>query len=251
VQAFRSVAALYERARPGYPPEAVEFLVARLGLVPGRVVADVAAGTGKLTRELVGSGAQVIAVEPLAEMRSVLASLGTSAEVLEGTAESLPLADTSVDAVTVAQAFHWFDAPAAIAELGRVLRPGGGLALVWNIRDLEDPVQQALNDLLAPYRGDARSEHEQPWREDLELSPLFGPGEVRSFAWVQPYTREDLAARIASVSFVAGLAEDVREELLERVRSLADVAGDPFPFRYRTDVYLFPRSRGQGSERRG
>ena len=251
MQAFRSVAALYERARPGYPPEAVEFLRARLGLAPGRVVADVAAGTGKLTRELVGSGARVIAVEPLPEMRAVLAELGTSAEVFEGTAESLPLEDASVDAVTVAQAFHWFEAAAATAELGRVLRPGCGLALVWNIRDLEDPVQRDLNALLAPYRGDARSEHEQPWREDVDASPLFGLGELHSFPWVVPYTREDLAGRIASVSFVAGLEEGVREELLERVRALADGAGEPFPFRYRTDVYLFPRSRDQAAGRRG
>jgi SAM-dependent methyltransferase len=214
------------------------------------VVADVAAGTGKLTRELVGSGAHVIAVEPLPEMRAVLAARAAPVEAVEGTAEQLPLADASVDAITVAQAFHWFDAPAAIREAGRVLRPGGALALLWNIRDLDDPVQWRLNELLAPYRGDARSEHEQPWRVDLEASPLFGAPEQRSFAWVQPYTADELAERIASVSFVAALDEEVRAELLMRVRALATGDGT-FPFRYRTDVFVFPRSRDQGQSARG
>ena len=251
MQAFRSVAELYERSRPGYPPDAIEFVSERLELRPGRVVADVAAGTGKLTRLLLATGARVIAVEPLDEMRAVLEELAPGAELLAATAEVLPLDDASVDAVTVAQAFHWFDAPVALAELGRVLRPDGALALVWNIRDLDDPVQWQLNELLAPYRGDARSEHEQPWRADIDASPLFGPAEVRSFAWVQPYTREELVDRIASVSFIARLDDDARADLLERVRALAGAAGEPFPFRYRTDVFVFPRSRGQGARTAG
>jgi SAM-dependent methyltransferase len=207
------------------------------------VVADVAAGTGKLTRDLVGSGARVIAVEPLGEMRAVLADLAPEAELVVGTAEDLPLGDASVDAVTVAQAFHWFDPAPAVRELARVLRPGGALALIWNIRDLDDLLQRELNELLRPYRGDTPSEHDQPWRVDLEASPLFGAAELRSFAWVGHYSRDELAERVASISFIAALAEEVRERLLERVRSLADRAGDPVPFRYRTDVHVFPRSR--------
>jgi ubiquinone/menaquinone biosynthesis C-methylase UbiE len=245
------VAELYDRVRPGYPEEAVAYLRSQLGLGPDRVVADIAAGTGKLTRDLVASGAHVIAVEPLAEMRAVLAENVPEAELMAGTAEQVPLGDGSVDAITVAQAFHWFEPAAALVELGRVLRPRGAVALVWNIRDLGDRVQVELNELLRPYRGDARSEHEQPWRDDVEASPLFGAVELRSFPWVARYTRDELAERIASVSFIAALAPEVREGLLERVRSLADRVGDPVPFRYRTDVYVFPRTRDQDSAAAG
>ena len=224
------------------------FLVSRLELGPARVVADVGAGTGKLARLLVPTGARVLAVEPLAEMREVLAARSPSVEVLAGSAEQLPLGDASVDAVTVAQAFHWFDAPAALLELGRVLRPGGALAVLFNIRDLGDPLQEELNGLLRPYHAGQPSEHEQPWRADVDASPLFGAGEHRSFTWVQPHSREELVERVASISFVAALEPEVRAQLLERVLGLVGERGEPFPFRYRTDVQVFPRSRDQGAE---
>jgi SAM-dependent methyltransferase len=190
----------------------------------------------------VRTGARVIAIEPLAEMRELLARIVPAAELLEGTAENLPLASASVDAVTVGQAFHWFDADRAVPELARVLEDSGALALVWNIRDLADPFQAHLNRLLRPYQGGAPSEHEQPWRPSLDGSPLFGPAELESFEWEQTCTREQLVERVASVSFVALLPPASRETLLGEVRQLADELGDVFPFRYRTDVYVFPRS---------
>jgi SAM-dependent methyltransferase len=239
--AFRSVPELYERSRPGYPDAAVEWLSARLELAPGRVVADVAAGTGKLTRRLVETGARVIAVEPLEEMRTVLGRVVPEAEVLDGRAEELPLGDGSLDAVTVGQAFHWFDAPAALVELGRVLRPGGALALVWNIRDLADPVQERIEGLLREVRRGAPNEHEQPWREVVDASPLYGAGEKRSFPWQTAYTRAELAERLASVSFVAQLPEDERVAMLARVEAELACEPEPLPFRYRTDVFVFPR----------
>jgi SAM-dependent methyltransferase len=215
--------------------------VSRLGLRPGRVVVDLAAGTGKLTRRLVPTGARVVAVEPLAEMREQLARVMSDAEVLDGTAEALPLEPASADAVTVGQAFHWFDPERAASEIARVLRPGGALALVWNIRDLSDPLQKRINELLLPVRRDTPSEHEQPWRAVLDATPLFGPSEERSFPWVQSHTTEELADRIASVSFVARLEPPAREELLARVRAEVEELPQPFDFRYRTDVLVFPR----------
>jgi len=158
-----------------------------------------------------------------------------------GTAEALPFPDGSIDAVTVGQAFHWFVAERAVREIARVLRPGGALGLVWNIRDLEDPLQSELDHLLRPVRGGAPSEREQPWRSALENSPFFGPGEERSFSWEQPHTADELAERIASVSFVAQLEEREREELLAQVRALVADRSEPFCFRYRTDVYVYPR----------
>jgi ubiquinone/menaquinone biosynthesis C-methylase UbiE len=137
-QAFARVADVYERARPSYPAEAVAWIVERAGLGPGAVVCDVAAGTGKLTRLLLPSGARVIAVEPVPEMREQLEAAVAGVEVLDGTAESLPLDDTSVDCITVAQAFHWFDYGRALPELERVIRPGGRLAVIWNVRDDDD-----------------------------------------------------------------------------------------------------------------
>ena len=129
----RSVEA-YERARPEYPPEAIAWLAQELDLRPGRTVVDLAAGSGKLTRPLAALGCEVIAIEPVAEMR---AAIGPTARALDGTAEAMPLPDDSADAVTVGQAFHWFDGPRALAEIERVLRPGGALALVWNRRPSE------------------------------------------------------------------------------------------------------------------
>jgi ubiquinone/menaquinone biosynthesis C-methylase UbiE len=228
--------------RPDYPRGAIDWLVAALGLGPGRVAVDLAAGTGKLTRRLLPSGARVVAVEPLAEMRAVLAREVPGAEALSGTAEALPLADASADAVTVGQAFHWFDAEPAAAEIARVLRPGGALALIWNIRDLADPLQARVNELLLPHRRDTPSEHEQTWRAVLAASPAYGDAEEASFAFVKHYTTGELVDRIASISFVARLDPDARAVLLDQVRATVEGLPEPFAFTYRTDVYVSRRA---------
>ena len=114
---------------------------------------DVGAGTGKFARQLVARGLRVTGVEPIAEMREVFKRT-VQAEALEGTAEAIPLADETADAVTAAQAFHWFDAERALPELRRVLRPRGGVALIWNVRDEEDPLHQAYGEAIRPFKGD-------------------------------------------------------------------------------------------------
>lgn len=227
--------------RPGYPDEAVEYLRSALALEAGRVVADLAAGTGKLSRRLLESGARVLAVEPLAEMRAILAERVPAAEPIAATAEETTLPTASIDAATVGQAFHWFRAEEALAEIARILRPEGKLGLVWNVRELDDPLQLRLEELLDARRGGAPSGQERPWRETLRRSPLFGAEERRSFPWEQPYVASQLAERIASVSFVAALGGAEREELLAEVRGLVADLPEPFPFRYRTDVYVYPR----------
>lgn len=153
---FGRAADAYERARPDYPAEAVDWLCDRLALRPGRTVVDLAAGTGKLTRLLVASGARVIAVEPVAGMRNALARAVPAVEILDGTAEAMPLPDGSADAITVAQAFHWFSTADALSEIHRVLAPGGALALVWNRRDLDDPLAVALDEMVGRHRGTFR-----------------------------------------------------------------------------------------------
>ena len=111
-----------------------------------------------------------IAVEPIPEMRALIGVV----EAIDGTAEAIPLDDGSAALVTVAQAFHWFDLDRALPEIHRVLRPGGALALVWNMRDLEDPVQRGVEELLAPLRGRVTAQREGKWRAPFAASPLFG-----------------------------------------------------------------------------
>jgi SAM-dependent methyltransferase len=235
---FARSAEAYERGRPGYPPAAMEDLAQRLRLGPGRTVVDLAAGTGKLTRELVRTGADVIAVEPLAEMR---AALPPDATALEGTAEAIPLAGESADAVTVAQAFHWFDAEPALAEIHRVLRPGGALALVWNERQEDDPVNRAIDALVNPLRRDSDVPHyrDGSWRAALERSRLFGPGQETRHHNEQVLDAAGLADRVGSVSFVAALETAPREALLERVRAVA--ADGPVVLPNTTLVQVYPR----------
>jgi ubiquinone/menaquinone biosynthesis C-methylase UbiE len=212
-----------------------------LELGPGRTVLDLGAGTGKLTRALVPTGARVIAVEPLDEMRAALERAVPGVESHAGTAEAIPLEDESVDAVTVAQAFHWFEHARALQEIRRVLRPGGRLGLVWNSRDLEDALQERLDDLLHEHRRHAPQHLHRKWRAAVDDTELFGDMRELAVPWEEPMTREGLADRVASVSVVAALPDDERAQLLDRVRALADDLDEPFPLRYRAELYVLPR----------
>jgi SAM-dependent methyltransferase len=234
---FGSSAEAYERGRPGYPAEAVEWLRERLDLGPGTRVIDLAAGTGKLSRALAETGAEVTAVEPVEEMRALIEAPVRS---VEGTAEEVPLPDASADAVTVAQAFHWFDGEAALAEIHRVLRPGGHLVLVWNVRRLDDPGQAAVEELIAPYTGEIPRHRSGEWRRPIEASELFGPLEERDFPSEQALDADGLADRVGSTSAIAALDPAEREALLERVRALA--ADGPVTLRYRCEVQLARRA---------
>jgi SAM-dependent methyltransferase len=233
---FGSSAEAYERGRPGYPAEAVEWLRERLDLGQGRRVIDLAAGTGKLSRALAATGAEVVAVEPVEEMRALIDAPIRS---VEGTAERIPLPDSSADAVTVAQAFHWFDGEAALAEIHRVLRPGGHLVLVWNVRLLDDPGQAAVEELISPYTGEIPRHRSGEWRKPIEASEKFGPLEERGFPNDQSLDADVLVDRVASTSAIAALDTAEREALLERVRALA--AGGPVTLRYLCEVQLARR----------
>lgn len=239
---FGAAADVYERARPSYPAEAVEWIAARTGLDRGHTVVDVGAGTGKLTRLLVATHARVVAVEPVEGMRAVLMERVPGVKVLEGTAESLPLADANADVITVAQAFHWFDYDRAIPELHRVLKPGGKLVLIWNSRDMNDPLQRAIEDLLAPLRDVAPYQLGEEWRKPLEVSTLFGPPEEAWFRISQEMTVNGVVERVASTSFVAAMDDGERARLLERVRQLTTGRDEPFAFPYVTEVYVAERS---------
>ena len=234
------MAELYERSRPGYPDDLVSWLVEQLRLGPGKTVADVGAGTGKLTRLLVPTGARVIAVEPLPEMRAELERAVDGVEIVAGRAEELPFDDGSLDAVTAAAAFHWFEPAQAYPELRRVLRPEGSLAIVGNGRDFSDPLQVALQELLAPYLPPR--EDLPKWPDDLVDSGLFVLAAEFDGTHEQLLDADGLADRMATVSFVARVPEPERRELLARVRDLG--AAQPtelFAFRYRSEAYVFHR----------
>jgi SAM-dependent methyltransferase len=229
---------VYERARPDYPDAAVDWIVEALALAPDAHVVDVGAGTGKFARQLAARGLRITGVEPIAEMRALFERTVPGAEAVDGTAESMPLADEVADGVTAAQAFHWFDRERAPRELHRVLRPGAGVALIWNMRDETKPLQQAYDETLRPYKGEdypERGRQAQP----LTDSPLFGEVEEHEFAHSQVMDADGLVARTESVSFVAQLPEGERAELLDRVRALAP--GGTFEFPYVTKVFTCRR----------
>jgi SAM-dependent methyltransferase len=221
----------YERGRPEYPPEAIAYLQRELDLRPGRTVVDLAAGSGKLTRQLAALGCEVIAVEPVEEMR---AAIGAGIQALEGTAEAIPLPADSADAVTVAQAFHWFDGPRALAEIARVLRPGGALALVWNRRPVESsPLHAAISEIIDPYRRNTPAHATGAWRDAFVDSELI----EWTHAWSQRMDADALADRVGSTSFIAALEDEERERVLARVRALA--ADGPVDLPYVCEVHLW------------
>ena len=229
---FEANAEAYERARPSYPAEAVALIVGRGRIGPGRRVLDLAAGTGKLTRLLVPTGADVVAVEPVEGMRAQLVRLRGRVDVRDGTAEDLPLDADSVDAVTVAQAFHWFEPMAALAEIRRVLRHAGHLFLVWNTRDRDHDWVRQFGDLLLDGPDMERpydSYYEVDYAAVVAEAGGFTPTELWSHAWEQPCDEDLLVERAASVSVVGALPEDRRAAALDRVRELArthpDLAG--------------------------
>ena len=233
-----AAADVYERGRPDYPSAAIAAIVDRLELRPGRTVLDLAAGTGKLTRLLVPSGANVIAVEPVREMRAELERRVPGVATLGGTAERIPMNDGFLDAVTVGQAFHWFAAEAALHEIHRVLRPGGGLALIWNARDERDPLQAALSEIIDPLEGDTPRRKQGIWKTLLAESGLYERTERVLFEHVQPVDEQRLVDRVVSISFIAAAPARIRADVEERVRTLARAAEQPIGLPYMTELYL-------------
>jgi SAM-dependent methyltransferase len=207
---FGAAAAAYEAARPGYPAAALDWLIPD----GARRVLDLGAGTGKLTRLLLDRGLEVAAVEPSAGMREQLERSVPGAMVLAGPAEDIPLAAGSVDAVLVAQAWHWVDKDLAVPEVARVLVPGGQLGLVWNIRDTREPWVAELWAIV----GDVANQETDP---APDLAPPFGPAERFGVEWAQQLPPGDLVQLVASRSYVITLPDQQRTDLLAGVADFA------------------------------
>jgi len=233
-EGFSRRSEVYERSRPAYPGPVIDLLAQLADLRPGRRVADLAAGTGKLTRQLMVTGASCVAVEPSADMRAVCRRVVPGAPVVAGTAEAVPLASASVDLVTAAQAFHWFDAPVALAEMARVLRPGGVVALLWNARDESVPW---VGELGAIMRAAGRAP-EAPAAAFLDTVPASGLGPFARdrFTYAVPVDRAGLVELVGSRSYVNVLGEVDRRRVLSRVGDLARGLPEPVVFPYVTEL---------------
>lgn len=244
---FGSEAEAYERSRPTYPPEALAWVLEQLRVAPAQVVVDLAAGTGKLTRLLAPAAPALVAIEPVAGMRAVLRQTVPGVPVLAGTAEALPLRTGSVDAVTVAQAFHWFDAPRALAELARVLRPGGRFAVVSNRRDRSLEWVAAVWAVMDEVESDAPWGSDTNWWDPAHLGPELALAGEADFLHEQATTPQGVVERIQGVSHVAALPPDQRDAVLARVRRVVgqhpDTAG-------RTELRIPYRTRCVVVERR-
>ena len=232
---FERAAEAYERGRPGYAEAALDAVA----LSADAVVLDLAAGTGKLTRQLVARFARVIAVEPLDGMRAVLERLVPKAETLTGTATEIPLVDDVVDAVFVGEAFHWFADDEAVGEIARVLRPRGELAILFNQADgtLDPPLPQAFEDA---YNAIAiKKPPEYTVRSGLWRAPFpgpFGPFAETSFPNPVERDREGMLAHVASWSMVAALPEPDRTRLLAQLAEL--LPEGLYLDRLRTELFL-------------
>jgi SAM-dependent methyltransferase len=253
VRGFDRAAEAYERARPGYPAEAVALLARGLGLGPGRTIVEIASGTGKFTRALEPLGAAIVAIEPTAGMRAVFSRTVPDVALVDGTAEAIPLPDGFADAVVVAQAFHWFRPRPALREIARVVRPGGGLGIVWNTRDQSVPFSRRLSEIVRRYRGTIPGSPGSEgrgglrrgarWRSALDRrGGPFTPLRHRSFHFVQRLTPAQVIDRVRSVSVVAVLPLREQRRIAREVRSV--LAADPatrgarsVDLPYRTDVF--------------
>jgi len=224
-EGYGQAAQVYARGRPGFPPQALDWLTDDLQLKPGRFALELGAGTGKFTKLLAQTGAEVVAVEPVAAMLALLADDLPAVKTLRATAEDLPLGASCMDAVVCAQSFHWFATPASLSEIRRVLKPGGLLGLTWNVRDRSVAWVEELTRIMNRYEGDAPRYDDGEWR-DVFPAPGFGPLREKSVPHAHTGNAERVIVdRVASVSFIAALPEATRQSVLNEVRAL--IAGTP------------------------
>lgn len=238
---FASAADTYARARPEYPAAIDPWLRDTLGLGEGRTVLDLGAGTGKFTRSLLTSGARVIAVDAVPAMLEQLTARFATVATHVAIATELPLPDLSVDAVVCAQSFHWFATSEALAEIHRVLKPGGLLGLIWNVRDESVDWVRSLTEIFAAYEGDAPRYRTMQWQQAF-ADAAFGPLSECVFANDHHGPAEQvILGRFLSTSFIAALPDAERAIATDKVRALIAATpalqGADAVFPYRTHAF--------------
>ncbi len=227
-ESFAEVAGAYERGRPDYAPAVVGAIAAELGLAPGTPVLDLAAGTGKLTRALLAGGLDAVAVEPQAQLRELLADRVGAERVRAGAAERIPLPDSSVAAVTVADAFHWFDHAPALREIGRVLRPAGALAVLVTVPDWSGASwSHEVGELIAGLRPEHPHFDGPPWQDAVHAAGGWRPPREIRLITSQPASAERFVDYFESISWIAAQPREERSDTLARVRSLVDAGDTP------------------------
>lgn len=239
---YAKSAASYVTGRPDYPLAVEDWLHGELALSKGKTVLDLGAGTGKFVPRLRATGATIIAVEPIGAMLAQLIERNPGIAVKQGSAEHIPLADSSVDAVVCAQAFHWFARREALAEIHRVLKPCGVLGLIWNVRDERVAWVAALSEIMKPYEGSTPRHHTQEWRR---LFPAEGFGPLREWRCSHGHTgapEQVIVERVLSTSFIAALSPAEQARIATKVRALIatsrDLAGkSEVTFPYETRAY--------------
>ncbi|MDP2366668.1 class I SAM-dependent methyltransferase [Rhodoferax sp.] len=249
-QIFGAKVADYRASRPDYPVPLFELLRSQCGLSAATTVADVGAGTGLLTRGLLQTGARVIAVEPNAAMRGACDhALQATPNYLsvEGCAEAMPLEAGSVDLITAAQAFHWFEIERARSECLRVLRPAGQVALVWNDRLFSDPLHVALDGVFAEFGGEKRAALLA--HEDRALVPrFFGAGRFQTFHWPHEHvlSQDGLLCLVFSRSYMPERKSEPGQRAADRVREISQAlaTGKQIVVRY-TTVLMLGRPQGE------
>jgi SAM-dependent methyltransferase len=237
---FAAGAAAYAAGRPEYPAEVEGWLSEDLRLGPGRAALDLGAGTGKFLSRLRSVGATLYAVEPAPAMLQRLIADNPDVAARAGTAERIPFPDASMDAIVCAQSFHWFASPAALTEMRRIVKIGGALGLIWNVRDESVDWVAALTRIMAPDEGDTPRFSSGRWREVFPAEG-FSPLIERRFAHAHFGPPERVIVdRVLSTSFIAALSEAEREKIAARVReviaatpALAGRAEVAFPYETR------------------
>src|SRR5262245_24835542 len=236
-------AADYEAARPSYPQEAVDWFVEKLHIAPESRVCDLAAGTGKLTRLLTPTGAWLVACEPVPGMRAAFRTAVPGVPLVAGTSEALPFRAASLDAIVVAQAWHWFDHERASAEARRALKAHGALGIVWNARERSEAWVNEVWSIMDRVEKHAPWRDHENWRESANAPmPGFGEVEIAEFRHLQDISVEDMVRRVASVSHVAVLPPAEKAAVLGEVRHVIathpDTAGrETLQIPYRVDCF--------------
>lgn len=238
-KSFENIGEEYDRFRPGFPDAAAAEILPS----PVSAVLDLGAGTGKFTALLPARAGRVIAVEPSEAMLDVLRAKLPGVEAIAAGAESIPLPDASVDAVTVAQAFHWFDREPACAEIARVLVPGGTLGLLWNHSDPDCAWDRACHRIAHP----AVAEKDATTDSAADELPGFTFDRRAEIAWSESITRADYIARWLTVSSFLVADDETRAQMVARLEAILDA--DPqtagrtrFELPMLTDVFVYTAS---------
>lgn len=237
----------YVTGRPDYPDETQAWLRDTVGLRNGRTVLDLGSGTGKFLPLLRRTGATLLAVEPVDAMRAITTEKNNDVRVMSGTATAIPLEDATVDAVLCAQAFHWFGTKEALAEIRRVLKTGGVLGLIWNVRDERVPWVAALTAIMAPFVKETPRYASGAWRSVFPAEGFEFIAELHAPNNHTGDPEQVIVDRVMSVSFIAALPAREKAEVEQKVRSLIaatpELAASQVTFPYDTAMFAYRKVR--------